>query len=83
MIHAFFSMASLLAKFRIDYSEVTVIPDVTRKAGDDVKSEFNEITDKASVNSADLSANRERTNRHLRLTELLRENSSKSEMIIM
>ena len=33
-------MASLLAKFRIDYSDVTVIPDVTKKAGDAVKAEF-------------------------------------------
>jgi hypothetical protein len=30
-------MASLLAKFRIDYHDVTVIPDVTKKAKDETK----------------------------------------------
>ncbi len=33
-------MASLLAKFRIDFSDVTVIPDVTKKAMDKTKQEF-------------------------------------------
>ena len=33
-------MASLLAKFRIDYSDVIVIPDVTKKAGEDITTEF-------------------------------------------
>lgn len=27
-------MASLLAKFRIDYSDLTVIPDITKKASE-------------------------------------------------
>ena len=35
-----FSMAALLAKFRIDYADVTVIPDVTKKAKDETKQEF-------------------------------------------
>ena len=33
-------MASLLSKFRIDFSDVTVIPDVTKKAKDETREEF-------------------------------------------
>jgi hypothetical protein len=76
-------MASLLSKFRIDYSDVTVIPDVTKKAGDDMKAEFKEISDKVNINTIELTAHKEKTNRHLRLAELLRENSANSEMVIM
>ena len=77
------NMASLLAKFRIDYSDVIVIPDVTKKATDDIKAEFKEMTDKVNVDEAELLANKEKTNRNLRLAELLRENSKDSEMVIM
>ena len=42
-------MASLLAKFRIDYSDVIVIPDVTKKAGQEIKTEFKTIIDKINV----------------------------------
>ena len=79
----FFSMASLLAKFRIDYSDVIVIPDVTKKAGDDIKTEFKTIIDKLNIAEEDLLANKEKTNRNLRLAELLREHSTESEMVIM
>ena len=79
-------MISLLSKFRIDYSDVTVIPDVTKKAKDATKAEFKEVIDEITHNKpdeAELVANKEKTNRHLRLAELLRENSNKSEMVIM
>ncbi len=33
-------MASLLAKFRIDYSDVNVIPDVTKKASPETRQEY-------------------------------------------
>ena len=36
-------MASLLSKFRIDYSDLTVIPDITRKAGNEAKKFFDSI----------------------------------------
>ena len=81
------SMISLLAKFRIDYSDVTVIPDVTKKAKDTTKAEFTEMMNGLDANSkpseAEMAANREKTNRHLRLSELLREHSASSEMVIM
>lgn len=36
-------MASLLAKFRIDYSDLTVIPDVTKKPQDGTTSFFDHL----------------------------------------
>lgn len=36
-------MAALLAKFRIDFSDVIVIPDVTKRAQDATRTEHNEI----------------------------------------
>ena len=76
-------MASLLAKFRIDYHDVTVIPDVTRKAKDETKSEFLEIAARAKIGDEELASHKEKTNRHLRLAESLREYSSDSEMVVM
>ena len=39
-------MAALLAKFRIDFSDVVVIHDVTKRAKDETRTEFNNIIDK-------------------------------------
>ena len=78
-----FSMANLLAKFRIDYSDVIVIPDVTKKAGEAIQEEFKIISDKVVIDDAELLAHKEKSNRNLRLAELLREHSTKSEMVIM
>merc|ERR1711902_103677 len=77
------NMANLLAKFRIDYSDVIVIPDVTKKAGEAIQEEFKIISDKVVVDDAELLAHKEKSNRNLRLAELLREHSTKSEMVIM
>lgn len=73
----------MLAKFRINFSDVTTIPDVTKKASEFVKAEFNSYAEKAKVSKDDLAAQSEKTNRNLRLAELLRDNSKKSEMVIM
>merc|ERR1711902_125649 len=59
------NMASLLAKFRIDYSDVIVIPDVTKKAGDEIKADFKTIIDKINIDEDELLANKEKTNRNL------------------
>ncbi|QQP39998.1 Uncharacterized protein FKW44_013884 [Caligus rogercresseyi] len=79
------NMAALLAKFRIDYSDVTVIPDVTKKASESTKEEFKAILDKIEppLEESELLSQKEKTNRHLRLSELLREHSKRSEMVIM
>ena len=42
----FSSMCTLLAKFRIDFSDVIVIPDVTKRAQDATKEELKQILDK-------------------------------------
>jgi hypothetical protein len=36
-------MAALLAKFRIDFSDVKVIPDVTKRAQDSTRAELTSI----------------------------------------
>lgn len=80
------NMAALLAKFRIDYSDVTVIPDVTKKAKEETKNEFKDMLAKApngAIPDNELLAQKEKTNRHLRLAELLREHSYDAEMIVM
>lgn len=38
-----FSLAALLSKFRIDYSDVIVIPDITKKAKEETKKEFESL----------------------------------------
>merc|ERR1711894_499285 len=74
-----------LAKFRIDYADVTVIPDVTKKAKDETKQEFKGMLSnaKAIVSEEELQSQKEKTNRHLRLAELLREHSKQAQMIMM
>jgi solute carrier family 12 sodium/potassium/chloride transporter 2 len=86
------NMATLLSKFRIDYSGVTVIPDITTKAKDSTKKEFETLikpfmdddsTDGTSISSADIVTHREKINRHLRLHELLLEHSKDSTFVVM
>ncbi len=56
-------MATLLAKFRIDYSDVIAIPDVTKKAEPSTKAEFEALIAGCSISEAELSREREKTNR--------------------
>jgi len=79
------NLASLLAKFRIDFSEVNIISDITKKANPETKAEFQKLIQEypeGSITKADINANIERTNRHLRTAELLRENSMSSELVV-
>ena len=73
------NLGNLLAKFRIDYTEVVIIPDITKKAMAETKAEFEgilkEYGKEGEVSEADLNANSERTNRHLRTAEILRYDS--------
>ncbi|XP_042861757.1 bumetanide-sensitive sodium-(potassium)-chloride cotransporter-like isoform X1 [Penaeus japonicus] len=92
------SMANLLAKFRIDYSDVIVIPDVAKKAAESSRMEFDQLIEdfKAKSNveidkeneglwisEAELLGQREKTNRHVRLRELLLENSREASLVVM
>ena len=80
------NMAALLAKFRIEFSSVIVIPDVTKRAREETKVVFDGLIEslpEGTVSEEELLDNKEKTNRHLRLSELLEEHSQEAEMIFM
>lgn len=89
------NMASLLSKFRIDYSALKVIPDISKQAQDKTKSFFDSLiasfqqtddpnaTDDDVIKDSELIAMKEKTNRHLRLRELLLENSMEANLVVM
>jgi len=77
------NLASMLKRFRIDYSDVTAMPDVTKKADPETKKEFDEMIAGTGIEESELQKEREKTNRHLRLTEMLRQYSKEAELVIM
>merc|ERR1712013_282215 len=80
------NMAALLAKFRIEFSSVVVIPDVTKRASDSTRARLDTLLGKIpkdTIPEEELLANKEKTNRHLRLAELLQGHSKDSEIIVM
>jgi len=80
------NMAALLAKFRIEFSSVVVIPDVTKRASDASRARLDALLAKLpedTIPEEELLANKEKTNRQLRLSELLQAHSKDSEMIFM
>ncbi|XP_020283580.1 bumetanide-sensitive sodium-(potassium)-chloride cotransporter [Pseudomyrmex gracilis] len=90
------SMASLLSKFRIDYSALKVIPDISKPAQPSTKTFFDSLIagfqettdsknsdDDTNIKDSELMAMREKTNRHLRLRELLLENSMEANLVVM
>lgn len=91
------SMASLLSKFRIDYSALKLIPDITKKPKDSTMSFFDDLISpfrvpeseeendhsKLGITEADLLAMKDKTNRHLRLRELVLEHSSDANLVVM
>jgi len=77
------NMKSLLAKFRIEFEEVIIIPDITKKADSSSTMEFDEMIEGMNVSDDELQLEREKTNRHLRLAELVRAYSSESELVVM
>ena len=80
------NMAALLAKFRIEFSSVVVIPDVTKRASEETRAAFESVLSslpEGTITEEELLENKEKTNRQLRLAELLQENSAQAEMIFM
>lgn len=77
------NMKTLLAKFRIEFEEVILVPDITKKADTSTTMEFDEMIEGMNVSDEELQLEREKTNRHLRLAELVRAYSSESEMVVM
>ncbi|XP_026672114.1 bumetanide-sensitive sodium-(potassium)-chloride cotransporter [Ceratina calcarata] len=88
------NMASLLSKFRIDYSALKVIPDISKPAQTSSRNFFDSLIENFRVTEnskqtddvikdSELIAMSEKTNRHLRLRELLFENSMDANLVVM
>ncbi|XP_058454555.1 bumetanide-sensitive sodium-(potassium)-chloride cotransporter isoform X2 [Malaya genurostris] len=83
------NMASLLAKFRIDYSDLKLLPDVTKKPEQSTVNFFKglikDVTgeEPGQISEAELLAVQDKTNRHLNLREYLLEQSTKSDLVVM
>ncbi|XP_071450086.1 bumetanide-sensitive sodium-(potassium)-chloride cotransporter [Hetaerina americana] len=88
------NMAILLSKFRIDYSSLKMVYTVGETPKKDTVLFFESLLQgfmegdsnasaKCMVTDAELTALQSKTNRQLRLRELLLENSSKANMIVM
>ena len=58
-------MRTLLAKFRIDFEEVIIVPDINKKADRDLMGEFDEMVEGMNVSDEELHLEREKTNRLL------------------
>ncbi|XP_054715236.1 solute carrier family 12 member 2-like [Uloborus diversus] len=89
------NMAALLSKFRIDYSDVMVIPDITKPPKECSKQDFENIISKWKesddtenenpnlISLAEILALKDKTNRHIRLRELLVQYSQNASLIVM
>ncbi|XP_013170023.1 PREDICTED: bumetanide-sensitive sodium-(potassium)-chloride cotransporter isoform X2 [Papilio xuthus] len=85
------NMASLLSKFRIDYSALKMVSDVNKKPRDATLAYFDKLVapfmttddnvDNMGITEADLVAARERTHRHLRLRELIAQQSAGARLV--
>ena len=60
-------MKSLLAKFRIEFEEVIIITDITKKADATSTGEFDEMIEGMNVSEDELQLEREKTNRSQKL----------------
>ncbi|XP_045775676.1 bumetanide-sensitive sodium-(potassium)-chloride cotransporter-like [Maniola jurtina] len=84
------NMANLLAKFRIDYSSLTMVQDImeppqpeTKRMFDDLIKKFTDETGECKISQTELTTLAEKTNRQLRLRELLLANSSQARLVVM
>ncbi|XP_022824649.1 bumetanide-sensitive sodium-(potassium)-chloride cotransporter isoform X2 [Spodoptera litura] len=86
------NMANLLAKFRIDYSSLTMVQDITDPPQPETTKLFEDITKKFTDESAnpdccisetELLTLAEKTKRQLRLRELLLANSKDARLVVM
>ncbi|KAL0821329.1 hypothetical protein ABMA28_005921 [Loxostege sticticalis] len=85
------NMASLLSKFRIDYSALKMVADITKKPRDSTLAYFEKLiapfrssddtNDDGGITEADLIAARDRTHRHLRLRELIAAQSAAARLV--
>ncbi|XP_057664509.1 bumetanide-sensitive sodium-(potassium)-chloride cotransporter isoform X1 [Diorhabda carinulata] len=88
------NMASLLAKFRIDYADLQIISDITTKPQESTKNFFesiiadfrcskNDTEQPGCISDSELLAVEDKTNRHLRLRELLLKHSNSANIVVV
>ncbi|XP_013140299.1 PREDICTED: bumetanide-sensitive sodium-(potassium)-chloride cotransporter-like [Papilio polytes] len=86
------NMANLLAKFRIDYSSLTMVQDITEAPQPETKQLFDDIIksfvsdngrEECRISESELSTLAEKTSRQLRLRELLLANSQEARLVVM
>jgi solute carrier family 12 sodium/potassium/chloride transporter 2 len=89
------NMAALLSKFRIDFQDVTVVPDIIKPPKPETVKEFESLISKfrsdesqadspeCCIRESELKAMKDKNNRHIRLRELLLEHSSEASLIVM
>ncbi|GBP07687.1 Bumetanide-sensitive sodium-(potassium)-chloride cotransporter [Eumeta japonica] len=86
------NMANLLSKFRIDYSSLTMVQDITEPPQPETKKLFDDLTKKFTdqsigeeyrISETEMLTLAEKTNRQLRLRELMLANSKEARLIIM
>ncbi|RWS07511.1 solute carrier family 12 member 3-like protein [Dinothrombium tinctorium] len=90
------NMASLLSKFRIDFSHVIVIPDIVKPPKEESIKDFenlianylekegcNNENNDMIIRDSDLIAVKEKNRRHIRLRELLQQHSLDASLIVM
>ncbi|CAG0891817.1 unnamed protein product [Darwinula stevensoni] len=89
------SMAALLSKFRIDYSDVVIISDFKKKAAPELYQEFDALIEPFKEKSgetrepgtyipdAELMATQNKNSRHVKLRELLLYHSIDASLIVM
>jgi len=84
------SMASLLAKFRINYADLHVLHGLNKPPNDSETDKFhqtlqtwNQNNDKCCITDSEYEANKDKIKRGLKLHEYLLEYSSKSTLIVV
>lgn len=87
------NMASLLSKFRIDYQSLKMVTGITEKPQSSTVNLFNKLLEgfreedgidsEVCVTATELTAMQQKTDRQLRLRELLLENSQDSQLVVM
>lgn len=84
-------MANLLAKLRIEYSSLTMLQGITEKPKEEtiimhqnlLKGFMEGQNERVFVSETELKQLEEKTNRHLRLREMLLKHSSQASLIVM
>ena len=80
------NLVNLLYKFRIDVTDVIMIPDITVSPSKETRLEFETIVREYPDHSTSqqvIDSNRLKTFRHLRTAELLREHSKSAELVVV